>query len=117
VNGQLPECAPQPPGTCATGFAAVIELTRAMLSAARCAQWDEVSLIEAARSDALAACLAGADVGRDATAIADGVRTLRALDTQITLLATEAMADLREKMRTLRTGGQALQAYQSAGAG
>lgn len=116
MNGRPLEGASEPPGPCAAGFAAVIELTRAMLSAAQRAEWDEVSLIEAARGDALAACFAGADVGRDATAIADGVRTLRALDTQITLLATEAMADLREKMCVLRTGRRALQAYQSAGA-
>lgn len=117
MSGRPPEGAPEPPGPCADGFAAVIDLTRAMLSAARRAEWDEVSLIEAARGDVLAACFAGADGVRDASAIADGVRALRALDAQIMLLATEAMADLRDKMCVLRTGRRALQAYQSAGAG
>lgn len=97
-----------------TGFTAVIDLTHAMLRAARRAEWDEVSRIEAVRGEALAACFAGADAERDAAAFADGLRTLRALDTQVTALATAAMADLQQKMRALRTGSQALRAYESA---
>lgn len=115
MNGRLADGVSEFPGaSMTTGFAAVIDLTHAMLSAARRAEWDAVAQIETVRGDALADCFAGSDMGRDGTAIAEAVRTLRALDTQITVLATEAMADLQQKMRLLRTGSQALRAYESA---
>lgn len=98
-------------------LAAVIGLARAMLNAAEDGNWEEVAKIEAARREEIATCFARTDAHGNAAVIADGIRTLLAIDHQIMLLATNGMGDLGDKLGALRTGSRALQAYESAGTG
>jgi hypothetical protein len=89
----------------------LISLSRTMLEKAREESWDEVSVLEAERSELIRLFFLEPVQQTDAEAIAAGIQSMMAIDRDIMALGALTRLDLAQILKNMDQGKKAVKAY------
>ncbi len=96
-------------------WAALLELSRAMLEAARAERWETVLSLQAQRTTRLDAFFAEPAGREEADVLAEGIRRILAQDREIMARGASSHAEARSGLQRLACGRRAVHAYSTVG--
>lgn len=94
-------------------FSQLLSLSEAMLRKAKDGLWDEVMALETERYSLIKIFFSGPVMPGDAEAVADGIRTILAIDKELMEMGAVKRFDLLQALQEMDQGKKAVKAYTS----